>query len=149
MQNEMADAADRVFRQLTDADLKFGMCRNEKGESVELSHASFSSFLRSPSRAVRRRAFHQYYEQFKAHENSLAAAYSSSVQKDVYYAKARGYPSAREASLFHDNVPVAVYDNLIAAVRGKLPAVYRLLRAAPPEDAARATFTTTTPTCRS
>jgi oligoendopeptidase F len=125
MQSEMAGAAGRVFRQLTDADLKFGMCRNEKGELVELSHATFSSFLRSPSRAVRKRAFHQYYDQFKAHENSLAAAYSSSVQKDVYYAKARGYGSAREASLFHDNVPVEVYDNLIAAVRGKLPAVYR------------------------
>ncbi len=125
MQLEMAGAAGRVFRQLTDADLKFGMCRNEKGESVELSHATFSSFLRSPSRTIRRRAFHQYYDQFKLHENSLAAAYSSSVQKDVYYAKARGYASAREASLFHDNVPVAVYDNLIAAVRGKMPAVYR------------------------
>jgi oligoendopeptidase F len=124
MQHEMAHAADRVFRQLTDADLKFGMCRNERGESVELSHATFSSFLRSPNRSVRRRAFHQYYDQFCAHENSLAAAYSSSVQKDVYYAKARGYPSAREASLFHDNVPVAVYDNLIAAVRSKLPAVH-------------------------
>ncbi len=124
MQHEMAHAADRVFRQLTDADLKFGMCRNERGESVELSHATFSSFLRSPNRAVRRRAFHQYYDQFCAHENSLAAAYSSSVQKDVYYAKARGYPSAREVSLFHDNVPVAVYDNLIAAVRSKLPAVH-------------------------
>ena len=124
MQHEMAGAAGRVFRQLTDADLKFGMCRNEKGERVELSHSSLSSFLRSPSRAVRRRAFHQYYDQFQGHENSLAAAYASSVQKDVYYAKARGYPSAREASLFHDNVPLAVYDNLIAAVRGKLPAVY-------------------------
>jgi oligoendopeptidase F len=125
MQHEMAGAADRVFRQLTDADLKFGMCRNEKGESVELSHSSFSSFLRSPSRNVRRTAFHQYYAQFQGHENALAASYSSSVQKDVYYAKARNYPSAREASLFHDNVPVAVYDNLIAAVRSKLPAVYR------------------------
>jgi oligoendopeptidase F len=125
MQHEMAGTADRVFRQLTDADLKFGMCRNEKGEMVELSHATFSSFLQSPSRAVRRRAFHQYYAQFRGHENSLAAAYASSVQKDVYYAKARGYPSAREASLFHDNVPVAVYDNLIAAVRSKLPAVHQ------------------------
>jgi len=124
MQHEMAQASDRVFRQLTDADLKFGMVRNEKRESVELSHATFSTFLHSPNRDVRRRAFHQYYEQFKSHENSLAAALASSVQKDVYYAKARGYPSAREASLFHDKVPVAVYDNLIAAVRAKLPALY-------------------------
>src|SRR3954454_14429376 len=125
MQSEMAGAADRVFRQLTDADLKFGMVKNDKGESVELSHSSFSSFLRSPERNVRRRAFHQYYAQFQAHENSLAAAYSSSVQKDVYYAKARNHPSAREGSLFHDNVPIAVYDNLIAAVRGKFPAIYK------------------------
>src|SRR6478672_2836105 len=127
MQGEMAGAADRVFRQLTDADLKFGMIKNEKGELVELGHSSFSSFLRSPDRNVRRKAFHQYYEQFKGHENSLAASYSSSVQKDVYYAKARNHPSAREGSLFHDNVPVAVYDNLIAAVRSKLPAVYKYL----------------------
>jgi oligoendopeptidase F len=127
MQSEMSGTADRVFRQLTDADLKFGMCKNEKGELVELSHSSFSSFLRSPDRNVRRKAFHQYYAQFQAHENSLAAAYSSSVQKDVYYAKARNNPSAREGSLFHDNVPVAVYDNLITAVRSKLPAVYKYL----------------------
>ena len=48
MQHEMADAADRVFRQLTDADFKFGLCKNEKGENVELSHSSLASFLRSP-----------------------------------------------------------------------------------------------------
>jgi oligoendopeptidase F len=125
MQHEMADAAGRVFGQLTDADLKFGTLRNEKGETVELSNATFSSFLNSPDRSVRRRAFHQYYEQFQAHENTLAAALSSSVQKDVYYAKARGYPSAREASLFRDNVPLSVYDHLIAAVHQKLPALYR------------------------
>ena len=127
MQSEVAGTADRVFRQLTDADFKFGICKNEQGESVELSHSSFSSFLRSPSRGVRKKAFHQYYEVYRGHENALAAAYSSSVQKDVYYGKARNYPSAREGSLFHDNVPVAVYDNLISAVRGKLPAIYKYL----------------------
>lgn len=124
MQSEMSHAADKMFRQLTDADLKFGMVKDDKGNDVELSNATFSLFLHSPDRNVRRKAFHQYYEQFKGHENSLTAAFSSSVQKDVYYAKARNYPSAREASLFHDNVPVSVYDNLIAAVRAKLPALY-------------------------
>jgi len=124
MQSEMSHAADKMFRQLTDADLKFGMIRDEQGHTVELSNATFSLFLHSPNRDVRRKAFHQFYEQYKGHENSLTAALSSSVQKDVYYAKARNYPSALEASLFHDNVPVSVYDNLIAAVRAKLPALY-------------------------
>jgi len=125
MQSEMADAANQVFRQLTDADLKWGLIKDDKGQSVELSNASFSLFLHSPKRSVRKIAFHKYYEQFAAHEHTLAATLAGSVQRDVYYAKARGYPSALEASLFHDKVPVRVYDSLIDSVHRHLPALYR------------------------
>ncbi len=125
MQGEMAQTASKVFRQLNDADLKFGELKNEHGQSVELSNATFSQFLISPSREVRRQAFHQYYEQFQSHENTLAATLAGSIHTDVYYARARRYPSALEASLFHDNVPTTVYDNLIAAVRKHLPSVHR------------------------
>lgn len=125
MQSEMAHAADHIFRQLTDADLKFGFVENEKGESVELSNSTFSLFLHSPSRAVRKEAFHKFYAQYAGHENSLAAALKASVQRDIYYAKARGYDSALGSALFADDVPVSVYDNLIGAVRSKLPALYK------------------------
>lgn len=125
MQGEMAGAAGRIFRQLLDADLKFGEIEDEQGRRVELSSTNFIQFLESPSRAVRKNAFHQYYRQFTAHENTLAAALHGSVQKDVYYARARGYSSALEAALFPDNAPQSVYDNLIAAVRKNLPAVHR------------------------
>jgi oligoendopeptidase F len=125
MQSQMSDTANHTFRQLTDADFKFGIVKNEKGESVELSHSSFSALLHSSKRAVRKNAFHQYYSVYEGHENALAATLSGSVQRDIYYAKARGYNSAIEAALFHDDVPLSVYDNLIAAVRAKLPALYR------------------------
>jgi oligoendopeptidase F len=124
MQGEMSQAAGKAFRQLVDADLKFGLVRNEAGEQVELSQATFMQLLYSPKRTVRRTAFHQFYEQFQAHENTLAATLAGSIHKDVYYAKARGYSSALESSLFADNVPASVYDNLIAAVRNRLPAVH-------------------------
>ena len=52
---------NQMFRQLNDADLKFGPIKNERGETVELSHASFSAFLHSPKRNVPQAAFHQYY----------------------------------------------------------------------------------------
>jgi oligoendopeptidase F len=125
MQGEMAGAASKAFRQLLDADMKFGMVKNEKGQTVELSNATFSKLLVSPDRNVRKTAFHQYYEQFKSHENTLAATLTGSIHKDVYYAKVRGFKSARESALFPDNVPVSLYDNLIAAVRKHLPAVHR------------------------
>ena len=83
--------------------------------------------LISPERSVRRAAFNQYYEQFSAHENTLAATLSGSIQRDVYYARARNYSSSLEASLFPDNVPVDVYDNLISAVRDSLPSVHHYL----------------------
>lgn len=124
MQGEMATAAGRAFRQLLDTDLKFGSVIDEKGRSVELTNSSFSQFLQSPQREVRRNAFHQYYRQFVAHENTLAATLGGSIQKDVYYARARGYSSSLAAALFPDNVPPTVYDRLIAAVRNHLPAVH-------------------------
>lgn len=125
MQGEMAGATSRIFRQLHDADLKFGFVENENGEKVELSPATFSQLLVSPSREVRKTAFHQFYEQFVAHENCLAATLAGSIQKDVYYARARGYDSALDMALFADNVPESVYDNLIQSVRNHLPALYR------------------------
>jgi oligoendopeptidase F len=124
MQGEMSQAAPKAFRQLVDADLKFGFVKNEQGESVELSQATFMQLLNSSKRGVRRQAFHQFYEQFQSHENTLAATLAGSVHKDVYYAKARGYSSALESALFADNVPATVYDQLIAAVRQRLPAVH-------------------------
>lgn len=125
MQAEMADAANQVFRQLNNADLKFGMVKDDKGRPIELTHATFSALLHSPKRAVREAAFHRYYAQFAAHENTLAATLAGSIQRDVYYARARGYPSALEAALFPDNVPVTVYHNLVASVRQHLPALHR------------------------
>ncbi len=125
MQSEMSDATNQIFRQLTDADLKWGLVKNEKGERIELSHSSFSALLHSPSRSVRKTAFHKYYTQFSAHQNTLAATLAGSIQRDVYYARARNYPSALASSLFHDRVPESVYDNLINAVHRHLPALYQ------------------------
>jgi oligoendopeptidase F len=125
MQGEMAGATSKAFRQLLDADMKFGLVKNEKGEQVELSNATFSKLLISPERNVRKTAFHQYYEQFKGHENTLAATLAGSIHKDVYYAKVRGFQSSLASALFPDNVPQKVYDNLIAAVHEHLPAVHR------------------------
>ncbi len=125
MQGEMAQTASKTFGQLHDADLKFGLIRDENGDQLELSNATFSQLLRSPKRAVRRKAFHQYYDQFVAHENTLASLLAGSIHSDAYYAKARSHDSALSAALFPDQVPQSVYDNLIAAVRDKLPAVHR------------------------
>ena len=112
-----------TFSQLTNVDMKFGSLM-EEGRERPLSQSSYLSFLHKNDRDLRRRAFHQFYAEFDDHKYSLASALSSSVRADVYSAKIRNYPSAREASLFGDNIPVTVYDNLIATVRKNLPVLH-------------------------
>lgn len=127
MQGEMASAAGNAFRQLNDADLRFGEIKDHDGATVELSHATFGQMLISPSRDVRRSAFDQYYTQFSDHRNTLAATLAGSIQRDVYYARVKNHESSLQAALFPDNVSQDVYDNLISAVRESLPSVHHYL----------------------
>jgi oligoendopeptidase F len=125
MQTEMAQTAQQAFAQLTNADMKFGEIDLETGRRIPLTQGSFITCLECPDREVRKKAFHQFYAEFADHANTLAATLAGSVHGDVYDARARNYPSAREMALFPDRVPISVYDNLIAAVRSNLPTVHR------------------------
>ena len=114
-----------TFSQLTNVDMLFGTLKDGEGNDRELTQSSFSSFLQQRDPAVRKSAFHQFYKEFSEHRFTLASSLANSVRADVFYARARNYPSAREAALFADDVPTTIYDNLITTVRGNLDALFR------------------------
>jgi oligoendopeptidase F len=116
---------DEAFSQLTDVDMKFGAVLDSDGTEKPLTQSSISSFMLRRDREVRQRAFTQFYKEFEDHQYTLATALAYSVKADVFRARARNHPSALEASLFHDDVPVSVYDNLISSVRAGVPALLR------------------------
>ncbi|MEY2560798.1 MAG: oligoendopeptidase [Verrucomicrobiota bacterium] len=119
------DGYDDTFSQLTDVDMKFGVLTDGKGQEKPLTQSSYSSFLVKRDHALRKRAFHQFYAEFQDHQFTLASSLSYSVKADVFRARARNHPSALEASLFRDDVPIAVYDGLISAVRKNLAPLFR------------------------
>ena len=114
-----------TFAQLTNVDMKFGTIRDEDGREVELSQSSYSSFLHKRDPALRKAAFHQFYREFSDHRYTLAAALGSSVKADVFRARARNHPSALEAALFSDRIPVSIYDSLIASVHAHFEPLQR------------------------
>jgi oligoendopeptidase F len=116
---------DDAFSQLTDVDMKFGVLIDETGRQRPLTQSSFSSFLVKRDHELRKRSFHQFYAEFRDHQYTLAAALAYSVKADVFHARARHYPSALQAALFPDDVPVAVYDGLIQSVRANLEPLFR------------------------
>ncbi len=113
-----------TFSQLTNVDMIFGVVPDDKGQEIALSQSSYMSLLHNRDRNVRRHAFDQFYREFSDHRYTLASSLSASVRADVFYARVRNYPSALEAGLFGDDVPAAVYDNLIATVRNNLSALH-------------------------
>ena len=125
MLGEFASGPSKIFGQLNNADLRFGMIQDENGRDIELTNGSLTVFLNKPDRELRKTAFHQFYKQYGDHKNTLAATLNSTIQKDNYYARARKFDNAMDAALFHEEVPHVVYDNLIAGIHEALPALYR------------------------
>lgn len=117
MSMEMARGAGQVFGQLNNADLQFGEIEDEDGAPVTLTHANFSTFLQSPNRQVRKSAFFTYYHSYEIHRHTLAATLGASIQRDIFFARARKFNDCRAAALFGDKVPAAVYDRLVETVR--------------------------------
>ena len=125
---ELAEAPSAIFGMANNADLKFPSIEDEQGREVELTKGNFIQFMESPDRRVRRDAFRTLYATYGKQTNSWAAMLNASVKADVFFARARKYPSAIEGSLDDDKVPLAVYDSLVKTVQEYLPAMYRYVR---------------------
>jgi len=119
--SEPLSGLDTTFSQLTNVDMQYGTVTNEHGDELPLTQSTLSSFLLSPSPSVRESAFRRFYKEISDHSHALAALLAHSVKTDVFYARARNYPSARHAALYPDAVDTSVYDNLITEVHNGLP----------------------------
>ncbi len=117
MTGEMGNAPNNIYGMLNTLDMKFPVIKNDEDEKVRITHSGFIPLMMSHKKKVRRAAFEGLYGTYQKFENTFPAIYQASVQGDVFYARAGKFASALEAKLFPDNVPLALYDNLIAAVR--------------------------------
>ena len=127
MLGDAAQTPENVFEMLSEVEMRFPNIHDEKGEEVPLTHASFGVYRESRSQSVRKAAFEAYFGEFGRYINTLTAAYAGSVKLDCFNAEARGYDSACAAALFGNNVPVSLYENLIAAVHDAFPAMRRYI----------------------
>ncbi|WP_019850672.1 oligoendopeptidase F [Desulfitobacterium sp. PCE1] len=125
---EIAEGPSTIFGMANNADLKFPSIKNEKGEEVELTKGNYIQFMESEDRRVRQEAFETLYGTYQKQINTWAAILNSNIKGDAFFAKARRYPSAIEASLHDDKVPLTVYDALIDTVREFLPEMHRYVK---------------------
>lgn len=124
----MAEAPANIFKMLNNADITFEAIEGEQGTKVEVTHGRYIRLMESRDRRVRRAAFNSMYRSYRNLKNTLAAAISANVKRNIFYARVRKYSSALQAALFGDNINPEVYDNLIATVRQNNAAMHRYVK---------------------
>ena len=122
---EVAQSAATIFEMINDADMKFGTVTDEEGRPIELTKGRYIRLMESRDRRVRRDAFKTLYTSYINQRNTIAATLYASVKKDCLYAQLRHYDSSLHAALDDDNIPVAVYDNLLTSVQNHLDLMHR------------------------
>ncbi|GKX31830.1 oligoendopeptidase F [Vallitalea longa] len=122
---DLAQAPENTFAMFNNADIKFPSIKDENGNDVELTKGRYVSFMESKDRRVRKDAFEALYATYKKYKNTLASTIAGNVKKNIFYMQAKKFNSTCEASLFENNIPVSVYDQLIETVHKYLPLMHR------------------------
>ncbi|MBR1998883.1 MAG: oligoendopeptidase F family protein [Lentisphaeria bacterium] len=117
-----------VFGALHDADMRFPKIPDGKGGEIEITNGNYAHFLENPDRSVRKAAYDSCYDTYKSLINTYASILDGTVKTGVLEAKLRNHASAREMALSGDNIPLAVYDNLVDTVHEYLPALHRYFK---------------------
>lgn len=114
--SEIFANSENTYDIFTNAELKYGKIKNENGEEVELTDATYTNFLKSKDRNVRKEAFNLMYNTYQKYINTITELYISRVKYYTITSKIRNYKSSLEKAVIHDDASIKVYDTLINTV---------------------------------
>ena len=123
--SEIARSSNEVFSMLDNADVIFEKIKDPNGNIIEITHGNFNNLLQNHNRKFRQKIFKKYYIKYLNHKYTYSSLLSNNVKKDYFYSKTRGYKSTIEKVLHEDNIPIAVYDNLINTVNKNFEPLYK------------------------
>lgn len=118
--NSILNSPEKTYDALVDADMKFGTINGE-----ELTNSNYSKFIHSKDRNTRKEAFKMIHNTYGNFKNTISQTFANNVSVLTTMAKIKNYPSSIEASLFSDNVPLDVYNNLINTINKHLNVIYK------------------------
>ncbi len=122
---EVFGSIEQTAGLLTDADFKFPTAHTTAGETREVTQSSLHTYLGEADRVTRRTAWEGYFDTYLAHKNTLANNLLTSIKANVFLQRARRHTSTLSMSLFENNVPEAVFHNLINTFKANLPTWHR------------------------
>ncbi len=112
------------YEALTDSDLSFGTIQVD-GVDVELTESNYSIYIKHRDSRVRKEAFTRLFTRYSDFKNTITSVFKGNIDVLVASARVRNYNSSLEASLFADNIDIAVYNNLIDTVSDNMDKIFK------------------------
>jgi len=125
---EMSQTPDTVYGMFADADIKFADALDSEGNPHTVNQGTFVPIQTGPDRVLRKNAYESLYQGFANFKNTAAALLNAQNKQLKFFAEARHYNNAFEASLNNTNVPTSVYLNLIESVHKNMDKMHRYVR---------------------
>ena len=124
---EMERTGGEVHGVLSNADLPYPTIKLSTGESVRLDASAYTLHRQARVRADRDKVFASFFGALKTYERTMGATLAAVVKAHLFEKRVRKFDTALAAALFQDNIPPAVYKQLLADVHRSLPTLYRYL----------------------
>ena len=124
----LASSATNIYTILSNADFPYPTITTSSGETVKVDQAGYTALRASANRDDRKAAMSTFFGALGNFSRTFGTTINSSVQKALFYSRAKKYGSNLEAALDGPNIPVSVYMRLIEGVNPHLPTFHRYLK---------------------
>jgi oligoendopeptidase F len=124
----LSQQPDAIFAQLANAELPFPTIKLSDGTQVRLDTPAYEKYRQSSNRADRKLVFDSFWGTWSKYQGTIGQVLATQIMTEEFDSTVHHYPSALADALFADNMPAAVYEQLVAQANAGLPQMHRYLR---------------------
>ena len=111
------DSSYKAFAALNNADMTFAPAIDSKGKEHPLTTGTYSSFIQSTDRALRKSAMLNLHHGYQSHINTFCELLQGQMQVHEFGARARKFPDCVTAALFSNQIDPSVVYQLVETVK--------------------------------
>lgn len=121
----LSRAPYEAYSSMVYTDVEWPTITDEEGEEKVVSPALYYSFVSDQNRDIRKSAALALFGKYTEFANTFAATYSGHVQRDIFFARNRGFENSLGAKMFAVNVPIDVIETLKGTVHRNYDKIHK------------------------
>ena len=114
--SNIASTPENIYTNYTEVDRVAEDIVGIDGKKIKMTSSTYEELRENANRDLRKKAFESEFKSYQKNINTLSSTLAGQVKINSFFAKARNYNGALEASLDSDNVKPDIYNNLIDTV---------------------------------